>query len=164
MQPTKDSFYVTLRDRLAAFDPQRTITLNGATRPAIVVVENEQPETVAALEAAFCLHWGRALPVQPATSTLTAMECTLSYRTSGASANGEVDRGRTLGALDSDLLAICSPAQTTKCDYSSGTATALGSNIFWTQPILVPEKESTKQCVGRDAVVTVFFFPEVNQL
>ena len=43
MQPTKDSFYIALRDRLVAVDPNRTVTLDGATRPAIAVMENEPP-------------------------------------------------------------------------------------------------------------------------
>ena len=43
MQPTKDSFYISLRDRLVAVDPNRTVTLDGATRPAIAVIENEPP-------------------------------------------------------------------------------------------------------------------------
>src|SRR5664279_746773 len=43
MQPTKDSFYVALRDRLVVVDPNRTVTLDGATRPAIAVLENEPP-------------------------------------------------------------------------------------------------------------------------
>jgi hypothetical protein len=41
MQFTKDTFYITLRDRLAALNPSRMITLNGVTRPAVVVAENE---------------------------------------------------------------------------------------------------------------------------
>ena len=41
MQSAKDSFYVSLRDRLAQYDPQRTATIDGVTRPAIAVVENE---------------------------------------------------------------------------------------------------------------------------
>ncbi len=163
MQPTKDSFYVTLRDRLAAYDPQRTITLNGATRPAILVMENEAAELPPRLEGAFCLSWGTARPAQPATSTLMAMECTITYRTSGSAANDEFDRGRNLSILDCDLLAICAPAQTAKCDYSRGVAAPLGSQLFWTQPALDSAKETTAQVVGREAHVTVFFFPEVNQ-
>jgi hypothetical protein len=41
MQSTKDTFYITLRDSLAALYPTRTINLNGQERPAIVVPENE---------------------------------------------------------------------------------------------------------------------------
>jgi hypothetical protein len=163
MQATKDSFYVTLRDRLAAYDPQRTITVNGATRPAILVAENERPEDLLLLEGAFILHWGNAHPAQAAPSTFLAMECRVAYRTSGTSPKDEVNRGRELGALDGDLLAICSPAQAAKSDYSSGSARALGSTIFWTQPVLNVAKDATAEFAARDASVTVFFFPEVKQ-
>ena len=162
MQPTKDTFYVALRDRLAACDPQRTITLNGASRPAIFVLENEAPE-VAGMPGAFCLQWGNARPV-PAGGSLMAMECTISYRSSGTTVDAEFDRGRALGSLDADLLAICTPRSTAKCDYSLGVARPLGSSIFWTRPRLNVAKESGKQYVGRDAAVEVFFFPEGCEL
>jgi len=67
-----------------------------------------------------------------------------------------------LASLDNDLLAICSPPQTTKYDYSSGSPVALGSTIFWTSPVVNAAK-STSPYVGRDVTITVFFYPEVNQ-
>jgi hypothetical protein len=65
MQPTKDSFYIALRDRLVAVDPNRTVTLDGATRPAIAVVENEPPTGAPCLCDTFYLRWGSARPVPP---------------------------------------------------------------------------------------------------
>ena len=79
-----------------------------------------------------------------------------------------LDRGRELAGLDSDLLAICSPPQTAKCDYSSGSAAPLGPTIFWTQPMLdiAPQKEmaggATGGYIGREAHLKVFFYPEVS--
>lgn len=162
MQATKDTFYVTLRDRLVQVDPNLIMVIDGATRPAIVVAENEPPISLPRQDEAFYLDWGGATPVQPATSTLTAMVCTISYTSVGQSDNGGVDRGRDLAALDADLLAICAPAQAHKNDYSSGAAVDLGSYIFWSIPKLEPLKVEAKQ-VGRLAQVTVFFYPEVNQ-
>jgi len=162
MQPTKDSFYVALRDRLVVVDPNRTITLDGATRPAIAVIENEPPTGAPLLCDAFYLHWGNARPAALAAGSLMAMECTISYCTKGTVQNGNLDRGRDLAGLDNDLLAICAPPQTPKCDYSSGSPVPLGSTIFWTQPVLNAAK-STPPYVGRDVTVTVFFYPEVNQ-
>jgi hypothetical protein len=43
MQFAKDSFFLALQQRLAALNPARTVTLNGATVPAILVVENLLP-------------------------------------------------------------------------------------------------------------------------
>ncbi|MFZ0705638.1 MAG: hypothetical protein WAM71_08560 [Candidatus Korobacteraceae bacterium] len=162
MQATKDTFYIALRDRLVQVDPNLTIVIDGATRPAIVVTENEPPSAQSRQDEAFYLDWGSAHPVQPATSTLMAMDCMIGYTCSGQSDSGGVDRGRKLSALDADLLAICAPAQAHKNDYSSGSPVDLASYIFWSAPKLEPLKVEAKQ-VGRQALVTVFFYPEVNQ-
>jgi hypothetical protein len=163
MQPTKDSFYVALRDRLVATDPGRTTTLDGATRPAIAVVENEPPSAAPAQCDTLYLHWGNARPAGAPAVNLMTMDCTVSYSTRGSVQNASLDRGRDLAALDNDLLAICSPPQTPKNDYSGGFPVALGSTIFWTAPVLNAAK-NTPPYVGREATITVFFYPEVNQL
>ncbi len=162
MQATKDTFYITLRDRLVQVDPNLKIVIDGATRPAIVVVENEPPSSLPRQNGAFYLEWGSARSVQPATSTLEAMDCTITYASAGDPETGGVGRGRNLGALDADLLAMCTPAQAHKNDYSSGSPVDLGSYIFWAAPELKPAKVEPNQ-VGRQANVTVFFYPEVNQ-
>jgi len=162
MQATKDSFYVALRNRLVAVDPQRTITIDGATRPAIVVAENEPPNAAPPLCDAFYLHWGGARAALPAAGTLMEMECTIAYRTKGTDQNGNLDRGRGLASLDNDVLAICYPPQTAKCDYCSGAAVPLGSTIFWTQPAL-SALVNAPPYIGREITVSVFFYPEVNQ-
>ena len=162
MQPTKDSFYVALRDRLVAVDPNRTVTLDGATRPAIAVVENEPPTGAPPLCDTFYLHWGNARPTTSFGGSLMSLECTIAYCTKGSIVNGSLDRGRDLATLDNELLAICSPPQTAKCDYHSGAPLPLGSTIFWTQPVLNAAR-STPPYVGRDITLTVFFYPEVNQ-
>jgi hypothetical protein len=163
MQSTKDTFYITLRDRLVQVDPELKIVIDGAIRPAIVVVENEPPNSLPRQNGAFYLEWGGARAVQPATSTLEAMDCTITYSSTGEIDTGGVGRGRDLGALDADLLAMCRPGQAHKKDYSTGSAVDLGSDIFWPAPELKPAKVETKQ-VGRQAQVTVYFYPEVNQL
>ncbi|SRR5579875_813375 len=162
MQATKDSFYVALRDRLVAVDPSRTVTLDGATRPAIAVIENEPPTGAPLLCDTFYLHWGNAKLAPLSVGTLMAMDCTISYCTKGSVQNANLDRGRDLASLDNDLLAILSPPQTAKCDYSTGSPVSLGSTIFWTRPVLNAAK-STPPYVGRDVIVTVFFYPEVIQ-
>ena len=163
MQATKDSFYLTLRDRLAQAYPGRTITLDGITRPAIVVVENDKPSVTARQHDALYLEWGEARAVRPAISTLMAMVCTMSYESAGTEQNGGLDRGRMLGELESELLGVCSPAMTRKNDYMSGSPADLGSNIFWSQPTFRGAKPGPG-CVAREASITVYFYPEVNQL
>jgi hypothetical protein len=162
MQAAKDSFYITLRDRLVTVDPQRTITLDGATRPAIAVVENEPPGTPPTLCDAFYLYWGAARAARPEAGTLMEMECVISYRTKGSDANGNLDRGRDLTSLDNDILAICWPPNAAKCDYSTGTDVDLGSTLFWTPPAF-SALVNAPPYLGREVSVTVFFYPEVNQ-
>ena len=41
MQNAKDSFYMALRTRLAAINPERTVLLRGTIRPGILVEEAE---------------------------------------------------------------------------------------------------------------------------
>jgi len=162
MQASKDSFYVTLRDRLAQAYPERTITVDGITRPAIVVVENDKPSVTARQHDAFYLEWGAARAVRPAISTLMAMRCTVSYTSAGTEQNGGLDRGRMQGTLEAELLGLCSPAVTKKYEYTSGSPVYLGSNIFWSQPVSDAAK-AEPGCVAREASLTVYFYPEVNQ-
>jgi hypothetical protein len=162
MQATKDSFYVTLRDRLARAYPARTITVDGNTRPALVVVENDKPSVTARQHDAFYLEWGEARAVRPAISTLMAMTCVLSYESAGTEQNGGLDRGRMLGELESELLGTCCPTVTQKYDYTGANPLDLGSQVFWTQAVIRPAK-AAPGCVAREASITVYFFPEVNQ-
>ncbi len=162
MQATKDSFYVTLRDRLAQANPGRTIEVDGITRPAILVRENDKPSATAQQQDAYYLEWGAAHAVRPAISTLMAMTCTVSYSSAGTEQNGGLDRGHVLGSLESELLGTCTPAATQKNDYSSGTAVYLGSHIFWSQPTFGPADAEPGR-VARAATMAVYFYPEVNQ-
>jgi len=162
MQAAKDSFYMTLRGRLAQAYPARTITVDGAPRPAIVVTENDQPSVKARQLDAFCVQWGEARPVRPATSTLMALACTVSYASAGSEQNGGLDRGRMVAEMQSELLGICTPAVTRKMDYTGANPVDLGSNIFWTTPVFRPAK-AAPNCEGGEASLTVYFYPEVNQ-
>lgn len=172
MQFTKDSVYVTLVTRLTSVNPQRTVTLNGTTRPAIIVAENELVIPVDPLPDAFYLEWGeaKALDGQVGSRILMAMECTISYHTLGTVQSG-VDRGRALGELDMELLSICQPQHTEKRDYTQAPSVDLGTGISWTTPkfsevagVDARYKTGLAPRLERKAAVTVFFFPEVNFL
>jgi hypothetical protein len=177
MQFTKDSFYMALRQRLAALNPLRTITLSGATRPAVVVAENELVIPIVPLPDAFYIEWGAAQVAarQTGSRQLMEMECVISYHTFGTVESG-VDRGRTLGALDTELLGICQPQNTAKRDYTQAPSVDLGTNILWTAPELgkvegseaPPNQKLPRLTEGvrleRSASLKVFFFPEVTFL
>ena len=59
MQNAKDSFYMALRTRLTAINPERTILLRGAVRPGILVEEAEAPSASFPATCSFCagLAW-----------------------------------------------------------------------------------------------------------
>jgi hypothetical protein len=166
MQFAKDSFYVALRDRLAVVNPTRTVAINGTVRPAVLVVENE-PATAASIPAnVFQLTWSAALAApgeETAKRPLLALTCEIRYGTSGT-LDASVDRGRVMAALDSELLAICSPGRTQKLDYTQATPADLGSFVIWTKPQLkaIETDRKTGLLLVRTAELTVFFFPEVN--
>lgn len=175
MQSTKDTFYVALRDRLASVNASRTVTLNGVTRPAVVVAENEAVIPVKPQPDTFYLEWGSAAPVpqQLGDRAIYMIECVISYHTIGRAASG-ADRGRLLGTLDAELLAMCRPGTASKRDYSKTPAEDLGSSIVWSTPQFgkVVGSEGPRQealpggtagvRLERTASVRVFFFPEVN--
>ncbi len=127
-----------------------------------MVAENEPPEALLRCVTRFYLHWGAARAVPPAAGTLMEMECVIAYRTKGTDQNGNLDRGRDLASLDNDVLAICAPPRTEKCDYCTGAAVDLGSTIFWTQPVF-SALVNAPPYLGREVSVSVFFYPEVNQ-
>jgi len=164
MQFAKDSFYVALRDRLAALNPARVVYLDGASRPAVIVAENQAPGSTVPFDNAFYLRWGAARVVpgtQHARRPLMALDCILSYRTSGTEDNSFSDRGRTLAALDLELLSIASPGVTAKQDYSQAPVLDLGSKILWRQPQL-SDVEVVGSGLRRSAACTILFFPEVD--
>jgi hypothetical protein len=169
MQFAKDSFYMALRERLVALNPQRTVTVNGATRPALIVAENEAVVPVEPLPDAFYIEWGAAKIGlrQTNDNPLVEMECIISHHTFGTVESG-VDRGRSLAKLDSELLSICQPQRTTKRDFTRAPSVDLGTEIFWTIPelgevsgIIAHENTSQRVRLERKSQLKLFFFPEV---
>ena len=103
------------------------------------------------------------------------MDCMISHHTFGTVESG-VDRGRTLTALDMELMSICQPLRTAKCDFTQTPSVDLGTNVFWTAPQFdsitgsngprreaLPGKTQSVR-LERRALLKVFFFSEVNAL
>ena len=128
MQFAKDSFFLALQQRLAGLNPARTVTINGATVPAVLVVENLPPSSAEPLPNAFYIEWGSCdrcwWPRWNA--ALMSLECVISYYTLGT-VQSMVDRGRVLGQLDDELLGICQPTNTEKYDYTQSPSADLGT-------------------------------------
>ena len=153
MQNAKDSFYVALRSRLTEVNSERTVVVDGVARPAIVVQENETSDP-SALDGTFRLQWGGCTAVGGG-SHLKKMDCTIHYATRGSGGNG--DRGRTLSALDSELMSISQPLRTSKTDYSMIPAKSLGTMVFWTELEFGSPRDEAGR-IGREAKTTVYFF------
>lgn len=164
MQFSKDSFYMSLRSRLATLNPARTVTIAGITRPAVVVIENEPVTSAVPAPETFYLNFGSARVVpetQAAKRPMLALDCAISYRTSGASANANVDRGRTLAQLDLEVLQICSPPSTPKQDFTGASPVSLGTQVLWERPQL-GEVQAVASGLRRTAKTTIFFYPEMD--
>lgn len=169
MQAAKDSFYMALRERLAALNPARVIVLDGVERPAIVVRENMEPQFAVAQANAYYVDWGEAR-IAESTRPILGLECHIWYATEGSTGSG-VDRGRMLAQMDEELLKICAPLHTEMRDYRQSPSVSLGCGVFWTMPELknVPAGVQ-KQAVSagaarleRFATLRVYFFlPEVE--
>jgi hypothetical protein len=159
MQAAKDTFLKTLAARLAVVNPARTVTLDGASRPAVMAVENETPVPANTVLETFLLSWegaGRVSPDVP----LIYVDCKLSYGSEGTNDMLRTDRGRIVTAMDVELLRISQPNWAAKCDYTQTPPLALGTNIFWTLPVMVAPAE-VDGVLQRTATIRLFFFPEV---
>lgn len=160
MQAAKDTFLSTLAARLAVVNPARTVTLDGASRPAVVAVENETPLPANTELETFQLSWAEAGRMSPDVA-LMYMDCKLSYGSRGSNDRMRTDRGRIVTAMDCELLQLCSPRRVAKCDYTQTPPAALGTNVFWTAPVMAAPEE-VNGALLRTATVRVFFFPEVG--
>ncbi len=187
MQFAKDSFFLALQQRLAALNPARTVTINGATVPAVLVVENLLPQFGEPQPNTFYIEWGAAAVLQghAGNNALMSLNAVISYYTLGT-VESMVDRGRVLAQLDDELLGMCQPPNTEKRDYTQSPSEDLGTSVFWTQPLFLegkgaglygghvafPERAKTGVTsdaeaqqdarVERKVEMTIYFFSEVT--
>jgi hypothetical protein len=88
------------------------------------------------------------------------MNCTITYSTIGTPNSTGADRGRSLAALDSELLAITAAGFTAKLDYTQSPPAPLGTNILWTRPVFA-DSQSLGAELRRVATLTIFFYPQL---
>ncbi len=137
MQNAKDSFYMALRSRLAAINPDRTTLLRGAVRPGILVEEAEAPFSQLPNDV-FVLRWlGLGVDLDLG-STMAAEECEIIYQTCGTQSFGGLDRGRSMSAMDEELLAMLQPFYTPKVNYTVQPPAAMMTRVFWDEPGFTP--------------------------
>lgn len=170
MQSARDTFYVMLRDRLAALNPARTMVLRGVTRAGILVQENELVSAELPTDA-FCLHWTTSSVDVLGALPLVTMGCAISYATAGNSGNGGMDRGRLLAAMDAELVAAVStaPQHAVKMNYAAGAGgsgimpSAMATNVFWGSAVFGAVVVNDER-LERVATVDVFCYQEAGEL
>lgn len=168
MQNAKDTFYLTLESRLAALNPSRTIVLRGVVRPATLVDENELP-TASIPTDAFRLQWTKLQVTSASPLPWIALECAIHYATDGSPANGGMDRGRALAAMDAELAAALAqqPHTVPKLNYAAAgpgiAPVIMQTNVFWADPVF-GAIATTDERLARTAIVQVFAYQEAGEL
>ncbi len=161
MQNAKDSFYLALRTRLASINSERTVLLRGTLRPGILVEEAEAPFSQP-LSDVFVLRWlGLGVDMELA-STLAAEECEIMYQTCGTQAFGGLDRGRSLSAMDEELIAMLQPLYTPKLNYAVQPAATMLTQVFWDEPAFAPIV-TLRDRLSRSAKVMVYSYQEQGE-
>lgn len=165
MQHAKDTFYITLRDRIAALSPARTVLVRGVSRPGVVVEENEllsaydQPDV-------FRLRWTDVKVDAQGALPLATMRCEIHFATAGNAGNGGMDRGRLLAAMDAELAAALSqsPQRAVKTNYAAASGpAAMQTNVFWGDAAFQSAQPKDEQ-LERVATVDVFCYQEAGEL
>lgn len=161
MQNAKDTFYMTLRARLAALNPGRTVLLRGAVRPGILVEEAEAP-IAQPLDDVFVLRWLSLGVDTDLDATMAAQECEIVYQTAGSQAFGGLDRGRALSAMDAEITSMLQPFSAQKFNYTLTPPTELATQIFWDEPIFTPIVIQRDR-LSRSAKVLIYAYQEESE-
>ena len=161
MQNAKDSFYMVLRSRLIAINPERTILLRGAVRPGIVMEEAEAPFNQLPNDV-YILRWlGVGVDVDLA-STMAAEQCEILYQTCGTQSFGGLDRGRLLSQMDEEVAAMLQPFYTPKLNYTATPPAAMLTQVFWDEPGFSP-LTTQRDRLSRSANVMLYSYQEQGE-
>ena len=161
MENAKDTFYIALRDRLAAVNPARTVVVRGTIRPGVLVEGNELP-TAVTLTDAFVLRWPGLHVDARGAMPLLRMQCEVEYCTDGSAGNAGMDRGRSLAAMDAELVKILAPQHAQKMDYAAMPAVAMGTSVFWGD-VSFGAATLDGERLRRVATVDVFAYQEAGE-
>jgi hypothetical protein len=161
MQNAQNTFYITLRNRLVALNPNRTIYLRGITRPGILVESNELV-TAQPPSDIFVLRWIGLRNDPYLSEVLLQMECEIAYMTEGSTGNIGMDRGVMLTEMDAELMSLLQPNTVQKMNYASTTAVSMETQIFWSEATFQPVKIERDRLL-RTATVSVFSYEEPGE-
>ncbi|MGI8771093.1 MAG: hypothetical protein ACR2JE_06635 [Acidobacteriaceae bacterium] len=161
MENARDTFYVTLRNRLSALNPNRRMLLRGVERPGILVDENESMASKPPADI-FVLRWtGVKVDTQHALPWMQQV-CEISYMTAGSESTGGLDRGRALMAMDGELRAMLQPTRTLKMNYAVTPAVAMETQVFWIDPVFGAATKADDE-LSRTVDVTVYSYEEAGE-
>jgi hypothetical protein len=161
MQKAKDSFFAALRDRLSSVNCERTVVIDGQTRPGILVCENEVAGLDEKLNDTFCVKWGASTTVCESGKCPTAMDCSISYKSAGSVEQNGMDRGRMLAVMDNELACMLAPRCAQKMDFSSGGSVPVEGKVFWSHPEMGAIEE-TERFLRRTVTLKVLSYPEAQ--
>ncbi|HEX8813003.1 MAG TPA: hypothetical protein VF742_13520 [Terracidiphilus sp.] len=161
MQNAKDSFYMALRTRLVAINPNRTILLRGAVRPGILVEEAEAPQPQLPNDV-YTLRWLSLGVDVDLASTLIAQECEILYSTAGTQSFGGLDRGRLISAMDEEVTAMLQPFCTQKLSYTVNPPATMLTQVFWDEPVFSPIV-TQRDLLSRSIKVLVYSYQEKGE-
>lgn len=161
MQNAKDTFYLTLRNRLATVNPARIMTLRSVTRPGILV-EDAEPFMPQPQLDAFTLRWTGLSADLHLPSILAQMTCEVRYTTAGTQTNAGLDRGRALEKMDYELLQLLYPYAAQKMNCTQNPAAAMSTVVFWSEPEFSPAVTDHDR-LSRVATITVYAFQEGSE-
>jgi hypothetical protein len=162
MENAKDTFYVTLRNRLAVVNPNRTMLQRGVQRPGILVEEAEAVVPMLPADV-FVLRWTALATDVNLPMLLAKMQCEIHYSTGGTQAAAGLDRGRALEEMDAEILSILTPPSTPKMDYTQNPAKQLNTPVFWTAADFT-SAATVRDRLTRSATVTIFAYQEPGEL
>ena len=161
MQNAKDTFYKTLRARLATLKPERTTIVRGVVRPAVMVAENElEVEGDVPLDT-FVLRWSGATFDATEPQGLRSAVCAITFTTRGTPELNGMDRGRVLETLGQELRSILQPAMAAKQNYKGAEVVTEETNVFWSEPAFSDVVASDSE-LKRTATVHVFALGEAG--
>ncbi len=161
MENARDTFYVTLRNRLSGLNPMRTILLRGIRRPGILVEANESVVSHPPADV-FVLRWTETTVDCTGPLPLAQQVCEVAYSTEGTTTAGGLDRGRALMLMDGELMSIVRPLSAAKLDYTKTPAAEMTTRLFWQEPVFTAVT-TTRDRLSRSAKVTVFSFEEAGE-
>jgi hypothetical protein len=165
MQRAKDTFYITVRDRIASLNPARTVLVRGVLRPGVLTEESELAVAYQPANA-FRLQWTALSVNAEAAMPLVKMVCEIHYSTAGNSGNGGMDRGRLMAAMDAELAGAvnAAPQSAAKMDYAAAFVPApMQTKIFWSN-VFFDDLTVNGEQLERVAKVDVYSYQEAGEL